>query len=63
MVIRREAVQISRHDLRALLHWACNGVERSYGGSYEDIDEIIYKYSKQIRFQLPCKPEFRRLTF
>ena len=55
-----DEVPVLRHDLRALLHWAAFGITRVSGGAYQqDAPDIIESYAKSIRFELPCRPNFR----
>ena len=61
-----DTVPVTRHDLRALLHWATVGVSQSNGGSYEnDVEEregdqgIIRSYADHIKFILPAVPKFK----
>jgi len=53
--------EVSTSGLRALLFWATIGVTKSRGG-YRDnqITAIIDHYAREIHFQLPAKPDFRK---
>ena len=53
-----EMYEISKHDLRALLHWANYGVSKAYSGSYFDIRGIIQKHAKAIKHKLGMLYDF-----
>lgn len=54
-----ENVKVVKKNLRALLFWACVGVTKSNGGSYEkDIVNIIKSYAEYIRFTVPYQLRF-----
>jgi hypothetical protein len=55
-------IKITKHELRALLHWASVGIENSLGGSYNDAvgsKGIIMSLAKRLKFRLYAKPLFK----
>ena len=53
------AIGLTKPEIRQLLWWACIGIARSKGGSYDKtIPELIEELAKKLKIQLPEKPEF-----
>lgn len=53
------AIGMTRKEIRALCWWACIGIARSKGGTYEKVMPIMLEYfAKNLKFNLPYKPEF-----
>jgi len=61
----QDVMQVTIHDLRALLFWATIGVSKSEGGQYADIEEsegdpgILKSIADPIGYKLSRKPRFR----
>jgi len=55
---QEKKLEITHAELRSLLFWATLGVRNYTGGSYRGIVEILLKYAKLLKFQLPARPYF-----
>jgi len=62
---REKKVEVSLHDLRALLFWSAVGIAKSNGGSYGEAADseignpgIVRRLAKDIKFKLPFAPRF-----
>lgn len=61
MTMIREEMDISAHDLRALLFWASIGVRDHVGGSYQQsIERIIRHHAKALSYPLTFQPIFKK---
>jgi hypothetical protein len=62
-----DPIEISYHELRALLFWAAFGVRQAAGGSYPDAADrehewgIIHRLAARIRFHVGV-PLFRKCS-
>jgi hypothetical protein len=53
------AIGLTKKEIKMLTFWACIGIVRSKGGTYERIIPSLLKYfSKKLKIKLPFKPEF-----
>ena len=53
------SIGMTKKEIRVLCWWACVGIARSKGGSYQEVAPKMVKYfSEKMKFRLPYKPEF-----
>lgn len=53
------AIGMTKKEIKMLVYWACVGVARSKGGTYEKIMPSLLRYfAKECKIILPYKPEF-----
>lgn len=58
-VVETFGIGMTKKEIRTLCWWACVGIARSKGGTYEKIAPKMIKYfAEKLKFRLPYKPEF-----
>ena len=57
------AIGMTKKEIRVLVYWACIGIARAKGGSYESVaPQMVRYFAKELKIKLPYRPEFNSKT-